>query len=360
MRRHRRILSNSPHALLLLGLFATGACSDEILKVEPTAMAEIRTGLRFSFGPDGMCKQGEDVACQLTGAIPIRIPQVDVDLQPFAIDIDEVTNAQYRECELRGACPEHQFYNAVSRSQEGYYLTEEFANHPVVFVSWNDAEAYCAFRGLRLPSEFEWERVARGAAPRGIASDAVPAMQKPADCEGRLNAIGCGGDQVLEATGASDQDFVDEAGQRIFHLASNAAEWTSTWYRFDVTCQAPAPCLRIDQCEQLAPGERTACQQDTLNCPACELQSGESGSCYFMCDDGSDLGPGRSIVCNQYDKVVAAADLEPTTGTEKVIRGGSVSTNRTETCQLYAWSREVREEITFDSPSLGFRCAKSL
>lgn len=79
-------------------------------------------------------------------------------LGAFAIDRFEATNFQYQ-----------QFVQATGHRKSGppsRYAKNmgkmRGSNQPVVYVSWDDAEAYCGWKGKRLPTEAEWEKAMRG------------------------------------------------------------------------------------------------------------------------------------------------------------------------------------------------------
>ncbi len=137
-----------------------------------------------------------------------------VSLDAFWIHTTKVTNRMYSQCVLVGSC--------TAPTQElgaPVYTNPDFANHPVVGVTWDQAGAYCAWAGGRLPSEAEWELTARGSAanPYPWGSD------KPA-CD-LLNFGNCFShttDVTAYELGASPSGAMDMAG--------NVFEWVNDWY----------------------------------------------------------------------------------------------------------------------------------
>lgn len=78
-----------------------------------------------------------------------------VNVPAFLIDRYEVSNEQYKKfVDATGASPPLHWINGQ--------IPLGLENHPVVNVSWFDAEAYAKWAGKRLPTSTEWEKAARG------------------------------------------------------------------------------------------------------------------------------------------------------------------------------------------------------
>jgi len=87
-------------------------------------------------------------------------PPHTVYLDPYLIDMFEVSNAQYRECLNAGYCSGPIIYG--TNEIPDYFTNPAYDNYPVIGVDWDRAATYCAWRGARLPTEAEWEMAARG------------------------------------------------------------------------------------------------------------------------------------------------------------------------------------------------------
>ncbi len=132
-------------------------------------------------------------------------PVHTVYLDAYQIGKYEVTNRQYNNCRQAGVCA-------------GSAVTVNL-DHPVVYVSWNDAKTYCKWVDGRLPTEAEWEKAARGTDGRTYP------WGEGIDCDKANFQISCVGDTKKVGSYESGKSTYG-----IYDMAGNVLEWVADWY----------------------------------------------------------------------------------------------------------------------------------
>jgi formylglycine-generating enzyme required for sulfatase activity len=167
-----------------------------------TTQIDVKTGLVMVYVPAGDFLYGQN--------------KKKVALPDFWISKTPVTYAAYErflDAKPRQPIP----YNWDIRTRS---FPVDKADHPVVLVSWHDAQAYCKWAGMWLPTEEEWEKAARGTDGREYPwGDAW----RPDHCNSLEAGVG-GTTPVGRYSPQGDSPY------GCMDMSGNVWEWTNSWF----------------------------------------------------------------------------------------------------------------------------------
>jgi iron(II)-dependent oxidoreductase len=187
--------------------------------------------------PAGSFLMGSDKKLDRTAYQP-ELPQHKVYLDAYDIDKHEVTTVQYLKFVLaNGRDP------LIDWQYNGGNFQEVMANHPVMHVSWFDADAYCKWAGKRLPTEAEWEKAARGEDGRIYpwGNQMAGLSRSNFGRTGLSGPVRDRPERLLLYPPIISVDKYDNAVSPygLFQMAGNVSEWVADWYDPKYYAKAP-------------------------------------------------------------------------------------------------------------------------
>lgn len=161
-------------------------------------------------------------------------PQFVAKIDSFYLSVFAATNEQFARflSEMRPSADQLQRWVSwldrivlAPNESQTYRARSGFENHPVINVTWFGAEAYCQWAGLRLPTEIEWEKAARGMYGRIF----------PWGNEWDPDRLCWWGSHDEKETTVPVDAFENGCSPYgIFQMAGNVEEWCVDWYQRDV------------------------------------------------------------------------------------------------------------------------------